>query len=710
LTIKDKILEFMRTSAYNPMLEGELAEALDINREQIPLFTKLLEEMVTEGLVIRTRKKRYGVPERMGLIVGKLQGHAKGFGFIISETMGVEDVFIPASFINGAMNQDRVVARINQEITNTRRAEGEIIRILERANTEVVGVYEDSKNFGFVVPDDKKINVDIFIPKADKNSAKTGDKVVCEIIEWPERRRNPEGKIIEILGHEDDPETDILGVMRKFKLNPNFPKKVKKEIEEIPQTVMEEEIVERKDLRNVTMITIDGADAKDLDDAISLEKLSNGNYKLGVHIADVAHYVREGTELNKEALKRGTSVYLVDRVIPMLPKELSNGICSLNPRVDRLAMSVFMEIDKQGQVIDHQIFESVININERMVYEDVSDILENDDPELSQKYKHLLEIFKNMGELCKILRNRRELRGSIDFDLDEAKIILNKEGKTVDVIKYERRIANRIIEEFMLICNETIAENFYWLNAPFVYRVHEEPNIEKLEEFNKFIYNLGYQLKGMTNEIHPKMLQDLLKEVEGEKEETLISTLMLRSLKKARYAPENLGHFGLSAKYYCHFTSPIRRYPDLAIHRIIKGYLQGNMDEKNHKKFQSIVGYISEESSRRENLADEAERETEDLKKAEYMAEHIGEIYGGIISGVTSFGIFVELENTIEGMVHLSSIVDDYYIYNADKHSLVGERKKRIFRIGDNIKIQVARVDIKQREIDFNLAPEEYNS
>lgn len=710
MTIKDKIIEFMRTSAYNPMLEGELAEALDINREQIPLFTKLLEEMVTEGLVIRTRKKRYGVPERMGLIVGKLQGHAKGFGFIISETMGVEDVFIPASFINGAMNQDRVVARINQETTNTRRAEGEIIRILERANTEVVGVYEDSKNFGFVVPDDKKINVDIFIPKADKNSAKTGDKVVCEIIEWPERRRNPEGKIIEILGHEDDPETDILGVMRKFKLNPNFPKKVEKEIEETPQKVTEEEIAGRKDLRNLTMITIDGADAKDLDDAVSLEKLSNGNYKLGVHIADVAHYVREGTELNKEALKRGTSVYLVDRVIPMLPKELSNGICSLNPRVDRLAMSVFMEIDKQGQVIDHQIFESVININERMVYEDVSDILENDDLELSEKYKHLLEIFKNMGELCKILRNRRELRGSIDFDLDEAKIILNKEGKTVDVIKYERRIANRIIEEFMLICNETIAENFYWLNAPFVYRVHEEPNIEKLEEFNKFIYNLGYQLKGMTNEIHPKMLQDLLKEVEGEKEETLISTLMLRSLKKARYAPENLGHFGLSAKYYCHFTSPIRRYPDLAIHRIIKGYLQGNMDEKNHKKFQSIVGYISEESSRRENLADEAERETEDLKKAEYMAEHIGEIYEGIISGVTSFGIFVELENTIEGMVHLSSIVDDYYIYNADKHSLVGERKKRIFRIGDNIKIQVARVDIKQREIDFNLAPEEYNS
>lgn len=710
MTIKDKIIEFMRTSAYNPMLEGELAEALDINREQIPLFTKLLEEMVTEGLVIRTRKKRYGVPERMGLIVGKLQGHAKGFGFIISETMGVEDVFIPASFINGAMNQDRVVARINQETTNTRRAEGEIIRILERANTEVVGVYEDSKNFGFVVPDDKKINVDIFIPKADKNSAKTGDKVVCEIIEWPERRRNPEGKIIEILGHEDDPETDILGVMRKFKLNPNFPKKVEKEIEEIAQKVTEEEIAGRKDLRNLTMITIDGADAKDLDDAVSLEKLSNGNYKLGVHIADVAHYVREGTELNKEALKRGTSVYLVDRVIPMLPKELSNGICSLNPRVDRLAMSVFMEIDKQGQVIDHQIFESVINIDERMVYEDVSDILENDDLELSEKYKHLLEIFKNMGELCKILRNRRELRGSIDFDLDEAKIILNEEGRTVDVIKYERRIANRIIEEFMLICNETIAEKFYWLNAPFVYRVHEEPNIEKLEEFNKFIYNLGYQLKGMTNEIHPKMLQDLLKEVGGEKEETLISTLMLRSLKKARYAPENLGHFGLSAKYYCHFTSPIRRYPDLAIHRIIKGYLQGNMDEKNHKKFQSIVGYISEESSRRENLADEAERETEDLKKAEYMAEHIGEIYEGIISGVTSFGIFVELENTIEGMVHLSSIVDDYYIYNADKHSLVGERKKRIFRIGDNIKIQVARVDIKQREIDFNLAPEEYNS
>lgn len=691
------------------MLEVELAEALKINKEQIPVFTKLLEEMVTEGLVIRTRKKRYGVPERMGLIVGKLQGHAKGFGFIISDTMGVEDVFIPANFINGAMNQDRVVARINQVNTSTRRAEGEIIRILERANNEIVGVYEDSKNFGFVIPDDNKINVDIFIPKADRNGAKNGDKVVCEIIEWPERRRNPEGKIIEILGHENDPGTDILGVMRKFKLNSDFPHKVEKEIEKLPEVVTEEEIAERKDLRNIMMVTIDGADAKDLDDAISLEKLSNDNYRLGVHIADVAHYVREGTELNKEALKRGTSVYLVDRVIPMLPKKLSNGICSLNPKVDRLAMSVFMEIDKKGQVIEHEIVESVININEKMIYEDVSDILEKNDPKLSQKYQHLVDTFKDMEELCKILRNRREIRGAIDFDLDEAKVILNEEGRAVDVVKYERRIANRIIEEFMLVCNETIAEVFYWLNAPFVYRVHEEPNLERLEEFNKFIYNFGYHLKGIANEIHPKMLQHLLKEVQGENEETLINTLMLRSLKKARYAPENLGHFGLSAKYYCHFTSPIRRYPDLAIHRIIKGYLQGDLDEKNHKKFQSIVGYIAEQSSTRENLADEAERETEDLKKAEYMAQHIGEEYEGIISGVTSFGIFVELENTIEGMVRLSSIVDDYYIYDAEKHSLIGERKKRVFRIGDNIKIQVARVDIKQREIDFNLAEEEYN-
>lgn len=707
MTIKEKIVEFMRTSAYNPMLEEELAEALEIDRKQRVVFSNLLQEMVAEGLVIQTRKKRFGVPERMGLIVGKLQGHAKGFGFIISDLTDVEDVFVPSNMMNGAMNQDRVVARINQVNSSTRRAEGEVIRILERANNEIVGTYEDSRNFGFVVPDDNKINVDVFIPKADRNGAKHGDKVVCEITEWPDKRRNPEGQIIEVLGHQNDTGTDILAIMRKFKLNPDFPEPVEKEIESISETAEEEEIARRRDLRDLRMVTIDGADAKDLDDAVSLEILDNGNYRLGVHIADVAHYVREGTELNKEALARATSVYLVDRVIPMLPKKLSNGICSLNPKIDRLTMTVFMEIDQNGKVVNHEIMESVINIDERMIYEDVSDILEHGDKELIEKYHHVVEDFKMMEKLCKILRRRREERGAIDFDFDEAKVVLDKKGRPIDVKKYERRIANRIIEEFMLVCNETVAENYYWLKLPFVYRVHEEPNVEKLEEFNKFVHNFGYHLKGMTNEVYPKMLQELLNKIKGQKEETVISTLMLRSLKKARYAPDNLGHFGLAAKYYCHFTSPIRRYPDLAIHRIMKLYLQGKIDEGRLEKLKAAVTYIAEQSSTREAVADEAERETEDLKKAEYMAQRVGEVYEGIISGVTSFGIFVELDNTIEGMVRLSSIVDDYYTYDSEKHMLIGERKKKTFRIGDIVKIQVARVDVKQREIDFNLVEQQ---
>ncbi|MCC5909631.1 MAG: ribonuclease R [Clostridiaceae bacterium] len=703
MTIKERIVEFMRTSAYNPMLEEELIEELEIDKREKTEFTKLLEEMVGEGLIIKTRKKRYGVPERMGLIVGRLQGHTKGFGFVISDLLDVEDVFVPSNLMNGAMHNDRVIARVDVKSGGSKRSEGEVIRILERANEEVVGTYEDSRNFGFVVPDDTKINLDVFISKSDRNKAKHGDKVVCKITRWPEKRRNPEGEITEILGHGNDAGTDILAIMRKYKLNPEFPIEVGREIENVAEEAAPEEVARRKDIRDLKMVTIDGADAKDLDDAISIEELPNGNYKLGVHIADVAHYVREGTELDKEALKRATSVYLVDRVIPMLPQKLSNGICSLNPKVDRLTMSVFMEIDKDGKVVNHEIAETVININERMVYEDVSDILENNDPELTEKYKHLLDDFNKMEKLCKILRQRRESRGAIDFDFAEAKVILDKKGKPVDIKKYERRTANRIIEEFMLVCNETVAENYYWMSAPFVYRVHEEPSLEKLETFNKFIHNFGYSLKGITSETHPKVLQELLDKIKGKKEETVINTLMLRSLKKARYAGENLGHFGLAAKYYCHFTSPIRRYPDLAIHRIMKEYLQKQMNPKRQEQLKASVSYIADQSSTRERLADEAERETDDLKKAEYMAERIGEVYEGIISSVTSFGMFVELDNTIEGMVRLSSLVDDYYIYDSENHILLGERTKKVFRIGDVVKIQVARVDIRQKEIDFNL-------
>lgn len=704
MSVKEKILEFMYETAYSPMLEEELMNVFDIDQKQGEEFSKLLDNMVNEGLIIKTRKKRYGAPERMGLIVGRLQVHQRGYGFIISDRPEISDVFVPANFMNGAMNNDRVIARVSIVNNDTKKAEGEIIRILERANTEVVGVYEDSRNFGFVVADDPRINLDIFIPKSETNGAKEGYKVVCEITKWPEARRNPEGRIIEVIGHKNDVGTDIVSVMKKYKLTPDFSQEVESEVAKIGDEVLEEEKVNRKDLRHIQMVTIDGADAKDLDDAISLEKLDNGNYKLGVHIADVTHYVREGMALDKEALERGTSVYLVDRVIPMLPKKLSNGICSLNPKVDRLTLSVFMEIDRKGKVVNHEVVEGIINIDERMVYEDVSNILENDDQNLKDKYSNLLDMFNNMEELCKILRHRRESRGAIDFDFPESKVILDDKGKPVDIKKYERRIANRMIEEFMLVCNETVAEYFYWQNTPFVYRVHEDPSLEKLEEFNKFIHNFGYHLKGLSTEIHPKSLQDLLEKVAGTKEEKLINTLMLRSLKKARYAGQNLGHFGLAAEYYCHFTSPIRRYPDLEIHRIIKESINRKLTNKRLEQLSGMVPNIADQCSTRERIADEAERETVDLKKAEYMADKVGEEFEGIVSGVTSFGMFVELENTIEGLIRLSSLVDDYYIYNSEQHMLIGERSKKIYRMGDSVKIKVSKVDIAQREIDFTLA------
>ncbi len=703
MSSKERIVEFMRESAYNPMLEEELAKALELSKEDKKQFSNLLDEMEREGLIIKTRKKRYGVPELMGLVVGRLQGNAKGFGFVIPDVPNMEDVFIPANSMNGAMNNDRVIARVNNVNTKTKKSEGEIIRILVRANKEVVGTYEDSRNFGFVVPDDPRINVDIYIPKSESKKVKDGYKVVCEITRYPEARRNPEGVIIEILGHKNDSETNIVSIMRKYNLEAEFPTQVEAEVALIPDEVQEEEIAKRRDLRDLKMVTIDGADAKDLDDAVSIERLDNGNYRLGVHIADVTHYVREGTELDKEALNRGTSVYLVDRVIPMLPRKLSNGVCSLNPKINRLALTVFMDIDSKGKVQKHEVVESVIKTNERMTYTDVSDILEKNDEALKERYKNLVEDFKMMEELCYILRNRREERGAIDFDFPEAKVILNEDGKPIEIKKYERRIANRIIEEFMLVCNETVAESYYELNVPFVYRVHEDPSVERIEDFNKFIHNFGYHLKGTNNEVHPKVLQELLKKIEGTREEVLINTLMLRSLKKARYAADNLGHFGLAAEYYSHFTSPIRRYPDLAIHRIMKAFLKEGAKSKWLEKVSGLVGYIGEQSSIRERNADEAERDTVDLKKAEYMSERIGEVYEGVISGVISIGMFVELENTVEGLVRVSSLEDDYYRFDSEQHSLTGERKRRVFRIGDIVKIKVAKVDVLQGEIDFTL-------
>lgn len=693
----------MREKAYSPMLDIELANVFEIEPQDIGDFYAVLDDMEKKGQIIKTKKHRYAAPERMNLMVGKLQVHGKGFGFVLSELEEYGDVFISPSDMNGAMHGDRVIARISKKTADKRRSEGEIIRILERANDEIVGVFESSRNFGFVVPDDTKIRMDVYIPKSEWNGAKDGHKVIAKITKWPEPRRNPEGKILEVLGHKDDVGTDILSIIKKYKLPEKFPEKVEEQAHNIEDNISQSEIDRRRDLRNEIIVTIDGADAKDLDDAVSLKTLLNGNYLLGVHIADVTHYVQERSPLDKEALKRGTSVYLVDRVIPMLPKKLSNGVCSLNPKVDRLTLSVDMEINSNGKVVNHEIYESVIKTSERMTYTDVSDILEKDDEALKQRYDYLIDEFKRMEKLAKILRHRREARGSIDFDFDESKVILDEQGVPIEVRKAERRIANRIIEEFMLICNETVAEHFHWANLPFVYRIHEDPDIEKIETFNKFIHNFGYHLKGVSNEIHPHALQDLLKKVEGKKEERIINTLMLRSLKKAKYAPQNAGHFGLAAENYCHFTSPIRRYPDLQIHRIIKETLGGKLTGKRIEKLKKIVEYASEQSSDRERLAVEAERETEDLKKTEYMTHHMGEEFEGIISSVVSFGIFVELENTIEGLIRISSLVDDYYIYDEENHLFRGERTKKTYRIGDEVKIKVIKADVAQKQIDFAL-------
>jgi ribonuclease R len=696
----------MREEAYRPMDIQELVAVFDINPEEYKSFKKVLKSMEREGLIVRTKKDKFGVPERLGLITGKLQVHQKGFGFLLPETEGEKDVFIPSSSMNGAMNGDKVLVQITREDLNGKKREGEVREVLERSNNKIIGVYEDSRNFGFVVPEDTRLNQDIFISKKDRNGAKDGDVVICEIVKWADKRRSPEGIVKEVLGRKGDKGLDILTIIKKYGLPEEFPEKVLSYAENIEEEIDSKEYARRKDLRNLRMVTIDGEDAKDLDDAVSIERLDNGKFRLGVHIADVSHYVREKNPLDKEALKRATSVYLIDRVIPMLPKKLSNGICSLNPKVDRLALSCFMVIDKNGKVIQHEIEESVIKTSERMTYTDVTKILENNDEELIKRYDYLVDDFKAMEELCNILREKRIKRGAIDFNFEESKIILNDLGKPIDIKPYDRAIANRIIEEFMLVCNETIAEHMFWTNLPFVYRIHEEPDEEKLEKFKEFVYNLGYIVR-WGQEAHPRALQDILEKVKGKKEETVVSTLLLRSMMQAKYSPECVGHFGLAAKYYCHFTSPIRRYPDLQIHRIIKEQLNGKIDEKRAGRLTNIVEIASKQSSEMERLAQEAEREVDDLKKAEYMQERIGEEFTAIISSVTSFGLFAELPNTIEGLIHITALDDDYYIYDEAHLCLIGERTKKVYRLGDEIKVKCTRVDIDNREVYFDLIEEE---
>ncbi len=699
MTIREQIIEIMQEKKYKPMIKEELAVQFDIPRSDLPSFYKVLEAMEKEGAIIKAKNDRYGLIDNEYLVAGTLQGNERGFGFLIPNDRTRNDIFIPAENLNGAMNGDKVIANITNRGEAGKKEEGEIIRILERANKTIVGTFEDKKNFGFVVPDDHKIGYDIFIPKAQTMNARTNQKVVIEITTWPEPRRNPEGKVVEVLGYIDEKGTDILSIIRQFNLPEDFPDRVQEYAKNIEQEVDLEELKGRVDLRHINTFTIDGFDAKDLDDAVSIEKKENGNYYLGVHIADVAHYVKERSPLDKEALNRGNSVYLIDRVIPMLPKELSNGICSLNPNVDRFTLSVFMEIDKKGKVVDHEIVEGVITSKQRLVYDDVSNFLENDDEDAKAKLSNVLEDLKLMEELCYILYGKREARGSIDFEFPETKIILDDKGVPIEIRKEDRRIANRIIEEFMLVCNETVAERFFWAEVPFLYRIHEEPSEEKIASFNKIIHNFGYRLKGQ-NEVHPKELQLLTKEIKGKTEETLINTLMLRSLKKAKYSSEPDIHFGLASKYYSHFTAPIRRYPDLIIHRIIKAYINGKI---NQGSLERKLPEIADHTSMTERRAEEAEREVEDMKKSQYMTQHIGEEYEGIISSLTNFGMFVQLENTIEGLVHFNNMLDDYYHFDEEKYYIIGERTNRLYKLGDIVKIRVLDADVARRNIDFEL-------
>lgn len=700
----DQLLNYMKDEAYKPLTVQEMEEAFGIeDSSQFKDFVKALVLMEERGLVVRTRSNRYGLPEKMNLIRGKLSGHAKGFAFVIPDEPGMDDIFIPPNETNNAMHGDIVLARVSSESSGQRR-EGTVVRILERGVQQIVGTYTESKHFGFVIPDDKKFASDIFIPKAASKGAVEGHKVVVKLTTYPEGRKSAEGEVTEILGHKNDPGVDILSIIHKHGLPMEFPSDVLEQAEQTPEQISEKEIENRRDLRNQTIVTIDGADAKDLDDAVTVTKLENGNYKLGVHIADVTYYVQENSAIDAEAADRATSVYLVDRVIPMIPHLLSNGICSLNPKVDRLTLSCEMEITSEGEVVNHEIFQSVIKTTERMTYSDVNKILEDKDEELIERYKALVPMFQLMEELAQVLRTKRMHRGAIDFDFKEAKVLVDQDGAPQDVVIRERSVAEKLIEEFMLAANETVAEHFHWMDVPFIYRIHEDPKEDKLRRFFEFITNFGYIVKGTANAIHPRALQEIIEEVQGKPEEMVISTVMLRSMQQAKYDPESLGHFGLSTEFYTHFTSPIRRYPDLIVHRLIRTYLiEGKLDSATQEKWDSILPDIADHSSNMERRAVDAERETDELKKAEYMMDKIGVEYDGIISSVTNFGMFVELPNTIEGLIHVSYMTDDYYRYEERQLAMIGERTGNVFRIGDEITVRVINVNKDERSIDFEI-------
>lgn len=702
---KKVVYDLICDELYVPMKFKELAMLLQAAKEQRDELREILEALEADGKIYLSKRGKYCKGEAKRL-TGTFRASLKGYGFVVTED-GEADIYIAEENTGGAFDGDRVEFVLGRE-SQGRSREGKIVKIISRGLAKIVGTYQkrDGQNYGFVLPDNRRFPCDIFIPAEKSMGAVSGHKVVAELMSYKEPGRNPEGKVTEIIGHINDPGTDIMSIVRGYDLPVEFSEKILNQAERVAKDVSEADMAGRKDIRSWQMVTIDGEDAKDLDDAVSLTK-EGECYVLGVHIADVTNYVQENSAIDREARKRGTSVYLADRVIPMLPHRLSNGICSLNAGEDRLALSCIMKVNEKGIVTDHEIAETVIHVDERMTYTSVKKILEDEDAKEREKYSRLVPMFERMRELSQILRGRRRRRGSIDFDFPETKLILDKEGKPLEIRPYDRNTATKIIEDFMLLANETVAEDYYWQELPFVYRTHEVPDEEKIRALATFINNFGYSMHVGVNEIRPKEIQKLLAKVENTPEEALICRLALRSMKQARYMPENIGHFGLAANYYTHFTSPIRRYPDLQIHRIIKDNLRGRMDEDRIGHYHSILQEVTKHSSEMERRAEEAERETVKLKKVEYMEQYVGEEFEGVISGMTKWGMYVELDNTIEGMVHVSNMTDDHYDYYEDRYELAGAHTNKVYKLGQKIRIRVIGADRMLRTIDFEIAEEE---
>ncbi|MDF0232787.1 ribonuclease R [Staphylococcus pseudintermedius] len=710
MNLKEEIIAIIKSADYEPMSVSDFQDALGLSSaDSFRDLIKILVELEQTGMVTRTKQDRYQKQQQKtnsGLVRGTLSQNKKGFAFLRPDDQEMEDIFIPPTKINRAMDGDVVLVEVKKSRGDFRKGkfEGEVKAIESHSIKQVVGTFSEARHFGFVVPDDKRIMQDIFVPKGQELGAVEGHKVLVQITQYSDGTNSPEGQISAVLGHKNDPGVDILSIIYQHGIEIEFPDDVLKEAENVPETIQPDELKGRRDLRDELTITIDGADAKDLDDAIAVKKLDNGNTELTVSIADVSYYVTEGSALDREAYDRATSVYLVDRVIPMIPHRLSNGICSLNPEVDRLAMSCRMEIDAQGQVVKHEIFESVIHSNARMTYDAVNRIITDKDAATRAQYPEIVPMLDLAQTLSQQLIAMRKKRGEIDFDIKEAKVIVNEEGIPKEVVTRERGEGERLIESFMLIANETVAEHFNQMEVPFIYRIHEQPKSERLRQFFDFITNFGIMVKGTGEDIHPSTLQNIHEEIAGRPEDMVISTMMLRSMQQARYDADNLGHFGLAADYYTHFTSPIRRYPDLIVHRLVRKYLiEKSMDGRAMHEWEEKLPQIAEHTSNRERRAIDAERDTDELKKAEFMIQHIGDEFEGVISSVANFGMFVELPNTIEGMVNMQNMSDDYYHFDERQMALIGERKAKVYRIGDVVKVKVIHVDVDERQIDFQI-------